>query len=54
MKIVENAGNCVVSIDGDVKVNLPFVGGKVEQMVLDEMTNAIDVEANFYLEELKK
>jgi hypothetical protein len=54
MKIVENAGNCVVSIDGDVKVNLPFIGGKVEQMVLDEMNDAIDVEANFYLEELKK
>jgi hypothetical protein len=54
MKIVENAGQCVVSIDGHVKVNLPFVGSKVEQMVLDQMTDAIDVEAKFYLEELKK
>lgn len=54
MRIVESNERCVVSIIGDIKVNLPFVAGKVEQMVLSEIQDAIKVEEDFYKEELKR
>lgn len=54
MKIVEVENQCTVSIVGEVKVNLPFVAGKVEQMVLQEILDAIKVEENFYKDELKR
>lgn len=33
-----------VAYDGDLSVNLPFVGGKIERLVADLFTSALEVE----------
>lgn len=54
MQLIEKENECEVSIVGEVKVNLPFVAGKVEQMVLEEILEAIELEEKFYKAELKR
>lgn len=54
MKIIENGNSCTVSINGYVKVDIMLIGGVIEELVKNEIYDAIDVERDFYLEELKQ
>ena len=54
MKIVASDNNCTVSIIGQIKVNVFGIGGMIENLVKEQIQDAIEVERDFYLEELKK
>ncbi len=55
LRILENAGNCTVSIAGHIKVNVSLFLDKLgEELIKNEMLEAIDVEHQHYLDELKK
>ena len=54
MKIVASDNSCTVSIIGQIKVNVFGIGGMIENLVKEQIHDAIKVERDFYLEELKK
>ncbi|MEN9692466.1 MAG: hypothetical protein RLZZ330_110 [Actinomycetota bacterium] len=54
MTIAEKDNSCTVSIVGKIKVNVIVIGGKIERLIQEQIYDAIDVERDFYLEELKK
>lgn len=52
MRLADEGRGCTFAVDAQVRVRLPFVGGKVEEMVAGQVQKLLAAETAFLLERL--